>query len=86
MITDSVNPRLTPNVILRTAVSSARDASIGIVSIHESGHTYLGKRVQGKCGYLSLTPNALLPIAVCSAQDAPLGIVSIYKAGQTYTG
>ena len=86
MITDSVNPCLTPNALLRTAVCSARDALLGIVSIHESGHTYMGQIIQGKCGYPCFTPNALFPIAVCSAQDALLGIVSIYEAGQTYTG
>ena len=45
--------RTTPNVILRVAVGSARDALLGIVSIYKAGHTYTGQRNQArKCGYL----------------------------------
>ena len=65
---------------------SAGDALLGIVSIHEAGHTYKGKRIQGKCGYPCLTRYVLLRLAVCSVPDALLGIVSIYEAGYTYTG
>ena len=71
--------------LLRTAVCSARDALFGIVSIHDSGHTYIGSRIQGKCGYPCLTPNVMLPISVCSAQDSLLGI-SICETGKIYTG
>ena len=60
-------------------------ALLGKESIHEAGHTYKGKKNQGKCSYPCLTPNALLRIAVCSARDALLGIASIYEGGHTYT-
>ena len=73
------------NALLRTAMCSAGDALLGIVSIHKSGHTYMGQRIHGKCGYPCLTLNALLSIAICSAQDALLGTVSIHETGQTYT-
>ena len=65
---------------------SARDALLGIVSIHEAEHTFKGQRIQIKCGYPCLTPNALLRIAMRSARDALLGIVSIHEAGHTYKG
>ena len=73
------------NALLRTAMCSAGDVLLGIVSIHKSGHTYMGQRIHGKCGYPCLTLNALLSIAICSAQDALLGTVSIHETGQTYT-
>ena len=42
LITDSVNPCYIPNALLSPAVCSALDVLLGIVSIHESGHLYLG--------------------------------------------
>ena len=50
-----------------------RDVLVGIVSIHEAGHTYKGWGIQSKCGYPCLSPNGLLRIAVCSARNALLG-------------
>ena len=48
LITDSVNSCLTTNVLVRMAVCSARDALLGIVSIHEAGQIYVGQRIQAK--------------------------------------
>ena len=79
-------PCITPNTLLHIAMCFARIALLGIVSIHEIGHTYKGSTIQGKCGYPYLTPNTLLRIAACSARDTLNGIVSIYEAGHSYTG
>ena len=41
MITDSINPCPTLNALLRTAVSSAQDALLGIVSIQKYEYTFM---------------------------------------------
>ena len=56
---------------------SARDVLLGIISIHEAGHTYKGRVENSSQTWLFLPySERLLPIAVCSTQDALLGIVS----------